>query len=318
MAKLLQVVGLEKHYPIQRGIWQRRVGTVRAVDGVSFELEQGETLGLVGESGCGKTTLARTIVRLTTPTAGHVLFDGMDVHGLDGQPLRKLRSKMQMIFQDPYSSLDPRMKIGASIGEPLAEHTSSSRTERQERIRELMEIVGLDPSFSDRYPHEFSGGQRQRIGIARALALNPNLIVCDEPISALDVSIQAQIVNLLQDIQERLGLSYLFIAHDLGMVRHLCDRVAVMYLGKIAEIGPGRDLFGKPRHPYTKALLASLPRPNQEHARKVLGGEIPSPAEPPEGCPFHTRCPDVEPQCRNETPELRSVGENHQAACHLI
>ena len=318
MAKLLQVVGLEKHYPIQRGIWQRRVGTVRAVDGVSFELEQGETLGLVGESGCGKTTLARTIVRLTTPTAGHVLFDGMDVHALDGRPLRKLRSKMQMIFQDPYSSLDPRMKIGASIGEPLAEHTSSSRTERQERIRELMEIVGLDPSFGDRYPHEFSGGQRQRIGIARALALNPNLIVCDEPISALDVSIQAQIVNLLKDIQEQFGLSYLFISHDLGMVRHLCDRVAVMYLGKIAEIGPGQDLFGKPRHPYTKALLASLPRPNQESARRVLGGEIPSPAEPPEGCPFHTRCPDVEPQCRNETPELRSVGENHQAACHLI
>ena len=318
MAKLLQVVGLEKHYPIQRGIWQRRVGTVRAVDGVSFELEQGETLGLVGESGCGKTTLARTIVRLTTPTAGHVLFDGMDVHGLDGQPLRKLHSKMQMIFQDPYSSLDPRMKIAASIGEPLAEHTSASRTERQERIRELMEIVGLDPSFSDRYPHEFSGGQRQRIGIARALALNPNLIVCDEPISALDVSIQAQIVNLLKDIQERFGLSYLFISHDLGMVRHLCDRVAVMYLGKFAEIGPGQDLFGKPRHPYTKALLASLPRPNQERARKVLGDEIPSPAEPPDGCPFHTRCPDVEPQCRNETPALRSVGETHQAACHLI
>ncbi len=318
MAKLLQVVGLEKHYPIQRGIWQRRVGTVRAVDGVSFELEQGETLGLVGESGCGKTTLARTIVRLTTPTAGHVLFDGMDVHGLEGQPLRKLRSKMQMIFQDPYSSLDPRMKIGASIGEPLAEHTSSSRTERQERIRELMEIVGLDPSFSDRYPHEFSGGQRQRVGIARALALNPNLIVCDEPISALDVSIQAQIVNLLRDIQKRFGLSYLFISHDLGMVRHLCDRVAVMYLGKIAEIGSGQDLFGKPQHPYTKALLASRPRPNQERARQVLGGEIPSPAAPPEGCAFHTRCPDVEPQCRSEAPELRAVGENHQAACHLV
>ena len=318
MAKLLQVVGLEKHYPIQRGIWQRRVGTVRAVDGVSFELEEGETLGLVGESGCGKTTLARTIVRLTTPTAGHVLFDGMDVHGLDRHPLRKLRSKMQMIFQDPYSSLNPRMKIGASIGEPLAEHTSSSRTERQERIRELMEIVGLDPSFSDRYPHEFSGGQRQRIGIARALALNPNLIVCDEPISALDVSIQGQIVNLLKDIQERFGLSYLFVSHDLGMVRHLCDRVAVMYLGKIAEIGSGQDLFRKPRHPYTKALLASLPRPNQERARQVLGGEIPSPAEPPAGCRFHTRCPEVEPRCRSETPELRGVGENHQAACHLV
>ena len=318
MAKLLQVVGLEKHYPIQRGIWQRKVGTVRAVDGVSFELEKGETLGLVGESGCGKTTLARTIVRLTTPTAGHVLFDGMDVHGLDRQPLRKLRSKMQMIFQDPYSSLDPRMKIGTSIGEPLAEHTRSSRTERQERIRELMEIVGLDPSFSNRYPHEFSGGQRQRIGIARALALNPNLIVCDEPISALDVSIQGQIVNLLKDIQERFGLSYLFISHDLGMVRHLCDRVAVMYLGKIAEIGSGQDLFRKPRHPYTKALLASLPRPNQERARQVLGGEIPSPAEPPAGCRFHTRCPEVEPRCRSETPELRGVGENHQAACHLV
>ena len=210
----------------------------------------------------------------------------MDVHGLDRQPLRKLRSKMQMIFQDPYSSLDPRMKIGTSIGEPLAEHTRSSRTERQERIRELMEIVGLDPSFSNRYPHEFSGGQRQRIGIARALALNPNLIVCDEPISALDVSIQGQIVNLLKDIQERFGLSYLFISHDLGMVRHLCDRVAVMYLGKIAEIGSGQDLFRKPRHPYTKALLASLPRPNQERARQVLGGEIPSPAEPPGGVPL--------------------------------
>ncbi len=318
MAKLLQVVGLEKHYPIQRGIWQRRVGTVRAVDGVSFELEAGETLGLVGESGCGKTTLARTIVRLTTPTAGHVLFDGVDVHGLERQPLRKLRSKMQMIFQDPYSSLDPRMKIGASIGEPLAEHTSSSRTERQERIRELMEIVGLDPSFSDRYPHEFSGGQRQRIGIARALALNPNLIVCDEPISALDVSIQGQIVNLLKDIQKRFGLAYLFISHDLSMVRHMCDRVAVMYLGKIAEIGSGQDLFRNPRHPYTKALLASLPRPNRKRARQVLGGEIPSPAAPPAGCRFHTRCPEVEPQCRSEIPELREVGKKHQAACHLV
>ncbi len=318
MAKLLQVVGLEKHYPIQRGIWQRRVGTVRAVDGVSFELEEGETLGLVGESGCGKTTLARTVVRLTTPTAGQVLFDGMDVHRLDRRALRELRSKMQMVFQDPYSSLNPRMKIGASIGEPLVEHTSSSREERQERVRELMEIVGLDPSFSNRYPHEFSGGQRQRIGIARALALNPKLIVCDEPISALDVSIQGQIVNLLKDIQERFGLGYLFISHDLGMVRHLCDRVAVMYLGKMVEIGSGEDLFRTPQHPYTKALLASLPRADHKRARRVLGGEIPSAAKPPEGCRFHTRCPEVEPRCRSEEPELRTVGGKRQTACHLV
>ena len=322
MTPVLEVVGLKKYFPIERGIWQRKVGTVRAVDGVTFQVARGETLGLVGESGCGKTTVARTVVRLSKPTAGHIFFEGTDLHGLGAQDLRKIRPKLQMIFQDPYSSLNPRMNVGRSIGEPLQEHTSLSKAERLERIARLMNIVGLDPGFVRRYPHEFSGGQRQRIGIARALALNPDVIVCDEPISALDVSIQAQIVNLLEDVQDQFGLTYLFISHDLGIIRHMCDRVVVMYLGKIAEIGSAENMFRHPLHPYTKALLSSLPRRNfrgeQRPERIVLSGEIPSPSEPPTGCPFNTRCPYVEPQCREHAPELRDVGGGHQVACHLV
>ena len=322
MTTLLDVVGLKKYFPVRRGIWQRRVGTVRAVDDVTFKVLKGETLGLVGESGSGKTTIARTVVRLTAPTAGHVLFDGQDLDSLHTKDLRKIRPKMQMIFQDPYSSLNPRMNVGRLIGEPLLEHTTLSTADRRARTAELMSIVGLDPEFADRYPHEFSGGQQQRIGIARALVLNPSLVICDEPISALDVSIQAQIVNLFEDVQERFGLTYLFISHDLGMIRHMCNRVAVMYLGRIAEMGSADDVYRHPQHPYTKALLSSVPRPNprvrRERERIVLSGEIPSPSDPPSGCSFNTRCPFVAPQCRTHRPELREVAPNHQAACHLV
>ena len=309
MPTLLEVVELKKHFPVRRGVWQRAVGTVYAVDDVSFQITRGETLGLVGESGCGKTTIARTVVRLSSPTAGRILFEGRDLEGLSTRELRKVRPKMQMIFQDPYSSLNPRMNVGRLIGEPLLEHTNANKIERREKISELMNIVGLDPGFMRRYPHEFSGGQRQRIGIARALALNPDLVICDEPISALDVSIQGQIVNLLEDVQDEFGLTYLFISHDLGMIRHMCDRVAVMYLGKIAEIGSGDDIYLRAQHPYTKALLSSVPRPNPKSRRErmVLSGEIPSPTEPPTGCRFSTRCPLVEPRCKQQPPDLREV-----------
>ncbi len=317
---LLDVIGLKKHYPVRRGVWQQIVGAVRAVDGVTLHVDRGETLGLVGESGCGKSTLARTVVRLTTPTSGHVVFDGSDVHRLGARELRKLRPRLQMVFQNPYASLDPRMNVGATIGEPLQECTSLTRAERRARVLELMDIVRLDRGFLGRYPHEFSGGQRQRIGIARALAPNPELVICDEPISALDVSIQAQIINLLRDVQARFGLAYLFISHDLGMVRHVCDRVAVMYLGRIVEIGPADTVFRDPQHPYTKALLASVPirDPRLRQTRAALSGEPPSQTAPPRGCRFHTRCPLVEPRCREEEPELRAAGVDHEAACHLI
>ncbi len=322
MTPVLDVIGLKKHYAVHRGFWQRTVGTVRAVDGVTLRLSRGETLGLVGESGCGKTTIARTIVRLSRPTAGRVVFDGRDLDTLGATALRKIRPRMQMIFQDPYASLNPRMNAGSLIGEPLVEHTRLGRADRRARVADLMQVVGLEPGLATRYPHEFSGGQRQRIGIARALVLNPDLVICDEPISALDVSIQAQIVNLLEDVQDQLGLTYLFISHDLGMIRHMCSRVAVMYLGQIAEIGPGEDLYRHPQHPYTKALLASVP---QSHAgargsreRIVLSGEIPSPTNPPAGCRFHTRCPYVEPRCRTHPPELRDVGDARLVACHLV
>ena len=322
MTTVLDVVGLKKYFPVRRGIWQRRVGTVRAVDDVTFRVVRGETLGLVGESGCGKTTIARTVVRLTTPTEGHILFDGRNLDSLNTKDLRKMRPKMQMIFQDPYSSLNPRMNVGRLIGEPLLEHSTLNKVDRRARVAELMSIVGLDPTFADRYPHEFSGGQQQRIGIARALILNPELVICDEPISALDVSIQAQIMNLFKDVQDRFGLTYLFISHDLGMIRHMCNRVAVMYLGRIAEMGLAEDIYRRPQHPYTKALLSSVPRPNRkvrrERERIVLSGEIPSPTEPPSGCSFNTRCPFVEPQCKEHRPELREVAPNHQAACHLV
>ncbi len=320
MSTVLEVVELKKHFPVRRGIWQRAAGTVRAVDDVSFQVPRGKTLGLVGESGCGKTTIARTVVRLSRPTAGQILFEGRDLESLSAGELRKVRPKMQMVFQDPYSSLNPRMNVGRVIGEPLLEHTSASKAERKDRISELMNIVGLDPGFMSRYPHEFSGGQRQRIGIARALALNPDLIICDEPISALDVSIQGQIVNLLEDVQDQFGLTYLFISHDLGMIRHMCDRVAVMYLGRIAEIGTGEDIYRRPQHPYTKALLSSVPQPNPKSRREriVLSGEIPSPTDPPAGCRFNTRCPVVEPRCKEQPPDLREVGQNHKVACHLV
>ena len=316
------MVGLKKHFPVHRGLWQRQLGSVRAVDGVSFGLERGETLGLVGESGCGKTTVARTVLRLTKPTAGHVVFDGVDLDDASARELRALRPRMQMIFQDSYGSLDPRMSVGRSIGEPLIEHTELSRSQRKHRVGELMGLVGLDPSLADRSPHEFSGGQRQRVGIARALALEPDLIVCDEPISALDVSIQAQIVNLLKRVQEQFGLTYLFISHDLGMVKHLCDRVAVMYLGKIVESASAKALFQEPKHPYTRALFSSVPRMRgQAHEageRIVLSGEMPSPAEPPSGCRFHTRCPYVEARCRREEPALRTIDAGRRVACHLV
>jgi oligopeptide/dipeptide ABC transporter ATP-binding protein len=322
MSPLLDVVDLEKHFPLHRGALQRSAGAIRAVDGVTFAVQPRETLALVGESGCGKTTTARTVLRLAQPTGGRVLFDGMDLGELSTRELRALRPRMQMIFQDPYGSLDPRMSVGRSVAEPLLEHTALGRGERRERVAELFRIVGLDPSHARRSPHEFSGGQRQRVGIARALALEPDLLVCDEPISALDVSIQAQIVNLLEELQEQLGLTYLFISHDLRMVRHLADRVAVMYLGKIVETGAADPLFGQPRHPYTKALFSSVSRLDRAARRGrdriVLVGDPPSPASPPPGCRFSTRCPYAEAQCRVEEPELRTVDGEHQVACHLV
>ena len=318
---LLEVRELVKHYPVRRGLMQRRAGTVHAVDGVSFQVRRGETLGLVGESGCGKTTVARTVVRLLEPTSGTVRFGGRNVHEVEGAELRSLRARLQMVFQDPYSSLNPRRTVGDSIAEPLLEHDATGRDEREARVAELMRLVGLDPALRARYPHEFSGGQRQRVGIARALALEPELVVCDEPIAALDVSIQGQIVNLLKDVQARMGLAYLFISHDLRMVRHLCDRVAVMYLGKIVESGPVDDVYGSPRHPYTRALLGSIARtPGGEagEGRRPLEGELPSPEEPPSGCRFRTRCPVVESRCAEDEPALRAVGEGHSAACVLV
>ena len=322
MRTLLDIVNLKKHYPVKRGFWQRTVGTIKAVDGISLQLNRGETVGLVGESGCGKTTVAKTIVQLSKPTAGHIVFKGLDLQNLSTKELIKIRPQLQMIFQDPYASLNPRMNTGRIIDEPMTEHTLMSGVERKSRVDELMSIVGLDNELISRYPHELSGGQRQRIGIARAIVLNPDLIICDEPVSALDVSIQAQIVNLLEDIQEKFGLTYLFISHDLGMIKHLCTRVAVMYLGQIVELGNKEDLYKHPQHPYTKALIAAAPqlhlRARHSRERVLLSGEIPNPEKPPAGCRFHTRCPYVEPRCREQQPELRELGEGHYASCHLI
>jgi oligopeptide transport system ATP-binding protein len=309
------------HFPIYSGLLRRKVGEVKAVDDVSFDIAAGETLGLVGESGCGKSTTGRAILRLYHPTGGEVRLEGRDIARLEGGALRALRPKMQMIFQDPQASLNPRMTVGSIIAEPLDEHARLSRSERRVRVLDLMDAVGLNRRFANRYPHEFSGGQRQRIGIARALALHPKFIVCDEPIAALDVSIQAQVVNLLEDLQERFGLTYLFISHDLSMVRHLATRVAVMYLGRIAEVAPSDALYRRPLHPYSEALISAVPSPDPEvearRKRIILEGDVPSPVSPPAGCVFHTRCPKVFDRCRVEVPRLLDKGEGRHVACHL-
>jgi len=317
---LVKVDDLKMYFPIYTGLFRRHTGDVKAVDGVSFAILPGETLGLVGESGCGKSTVGRALLRLYEPTAGRVIIDGEDIATLAPEALRKKRPTMQMVFQDPQASLNPRMSLSDIIAEPLVEHTRMSAAERLERVFELMDAVGLNRRFANRYPHEFSGGQRQRIGIARALALNPKFIVCDEPIAALDVSIQAQVVNLLEDLQEKFGLTYLFISHDLSMVRHIADRVAVMYLGRIAELSPRDALYAKPLHPYAEALLSAVNEPDPSRARRsriILKGDVPSPANPPKGCSFCTRCPKVFAPCRTLRPELTEVEPGRFVACHL-
>jgi oligopeptide transport system ATP-binding protein len=319
---LLRVEDLKMHFPIYRGVFQRQVGAVHAVDGVSFDVRRGETLGLVGESGCGKSTTGRTILQLYKPTAGKVHFDGVDLVALKGEELRVMRRKMQMIFQDPYASLNPRMTVSDTIGEPLMVHNVATGKEIEERVAHLLKVVGLNPSFASRYPHEFSGGQRQRIGIARALALQPSFIVCDEPISALDVSIQAQVVNLLEELQEEFNLTYLFIAHDLSMVRHISKRVAVMYLGVIMELADRDDLYLNPLHPYTQALLSAVPIPDPIadalRTRTILEGDVPSPVNPPSGCRFRTRCPIADKICAESRPDFREVTPGHFVACHFV
>jgi oligopeptide/dipeptide ABC transporter ATP-binding protein len=317
---LLQVKDLVKHFPIREGfIFSRPVGFVQAVDGVSFHIKKGETLGLVGESGCGKSTTGRLILRLIEKTSGEIFFEGKDISKLSRAEMRDLRSSMQIIFQDPYGSLNPRMTVGEIIREPLEIHGVATKKEREKRVREILEVVGLSLLHARRYPHEFSGGQRQRIGVARALALHPRLIVCDEAVSALDVSIKAQIVNLLRDLQKEFNLTYLFIAHDLSVIRHMSSRIAVMYLGKIVELADKKDLYHAPQHPYTEALLSAIPTLDQSLQKKriLLEGDVPSPIQPPRGCRFHTRCRDVEEICKVEEPPLMDIGGNHSVACHL-
>jgi oligopeptide transport system ATP-binding protein len=309
------------YFPILRGVLRRKAGEIKAVDDVSLDINEGETLGLVGESGCGKSTTGRAILRLYQPTAGAIELQGRDIARLEGNALRSLRPRMQMIFQDPQASLNPRMTVGSIIAEPLDEHAKLNKAVRRARVMELMDAVGLSRGFANRYPHEFSGGQRQRIGIARALALNPKFIVCDEPIAALDVSIQAQVVNLLEDLQEKLGLTYLFISHDLSMVRHIADRVVVMYLGRVAEVAPADVLYARPLHPYTEALISAVPSPDPEvevnRKHIVLKGDVPSPASPPRGCVFNTRCPRVFDRCYVDVPALLDHASGRQVACHL-
>jgi oligopeptide/dipeptide ABC transporter ATP-binding protein len=318
---ILDVKDLKMYFPVTRGLLRRKVADVKAVDGITFSLQRGETLGLVGESGCGKTTTGRCILRLYEPTAGQILFEGEDISSLPEKETRHIRSQIALIFQDPYSSLDPRQSAGSIVGEPLKiHHMDGSRSEYKDKVEQLFRLVGLDPSMMDRFPHEFSGGQRQRIGVARALACEPSLVVCDEPISALDVSIQAQIINLLEELQEGLkGLTYLFIAHDLSVVRHISDRVAVMYLGRIVEMTQARMLYQNPLHPYTIALLSAVPIADpfvdKERRRIILKGEVPSPLNPPPGCSFHPRCFQAIPECSQVVPPLRDVGGGHQVAC---
>ena len=320
--KLVRVLNLKKYFPITQGLLiQRHAGDIKAVDSVSFDIYQGETLGLVGETGCGKTTVGRTLLYLYEPTAGQVLFDGIDLTTLSESKLRHVRRRMQIIFQDPYASLNPRMTVGSILASPLEVHGLARGREKRDRVQELLRLVGLNPDFVNRYPHEFSGGQRQRIGIARALALNPDLVVCDEPISSLDVSIQAQVVNLLEELQDRLGLTYLFIAHDLSMVRHISDRIAVMYLGKIVELADRDEIYLHSTHPYTQALMSAVPVPDPDIAKSrhriILEGDIPSPANPPEGCNFNTRCPVAKEICFKEDPVYREIQEKHWVACHF-
>jgi oligopeptide transport system ATP-binding protein len=316
---LLHVDNLMMHFPIRRGVFQRQVGAVRAVDGVSFDVTRGETLGLVGESGCGKSTTGRTILQLYKPTAGDVSFEGVNLVTLKGEQMRQMRRKIQMIFQDPYASLNPRMTVGQLVGEPLMVHNVATGAEINDRVAHLLELVKLNPAFATRYPHEFSGGQRQRIGVARALALQPSFVICDEPISALDVSIQAQVVNLLEELQEQFNLTYLFIAHDLSMVKHISDRIAVMYLGVIVELATRDELHARPLHPYTQALLSAVPIPDPiadaKRERIILKGDVPSPANPPSGCRFRTRCPIAEGICAESRPDFREIKPGHFVAC---
>ena len=317
---LLKVKNLKKYFPVRGGILSKIIGYVQAVDEISFNIKEGETLGLVGESGCGKTTTGRTIIRLLEPTAGEVDFKGENVFKLSKEELRKARRNIQIIFQDPFGSLNPRMTVGEIVGESLIIHKiAKNKKEKEERVKELLETVGLNAGHTRRYPHEFSGGQRQRIGIARALALNPKLIICDEPVSALDVSIQAQVMNLLEDLQEKFNLTYLFIAHDLSVVKHISDRVAVMYLGKIVELSSTSELYDNTQHPYTEALLSAVPIPDPtlKRQRIVLEGDVPSPFKPPTGCRFHPRCKYVKPICSQEEPELIDIGNGHFVACHF-
>ncbi len=319
---VIEILNLKMYFPITRGLLQRRVGEIKAVDDVSFQIRKNETLGLVGESGCGKTTIGRTILRLYKPTSGKIIFDGTDISGMKEDRIRPLRSQVGAIFQDPYGSLNPRQTARTIVGMPLIVHDLVKKKNFNEKVEELFRLVGLDPSMMDRVPHEFSGGQRQRIGIARALACQPNLIICDEPVSALDVSIQAQIINLLENLQVQLGLTYLFIAHDLSVVQHISNRVAVMYLGRIIEITNSRELYSNPLHPYTKALLSAVPVPNpvieRKRMRVVLKGEVPSPADPPMGCHFHPRCNLATSECREANPTLRDVGNGHEVACFKV
>ena len=316
---LLEVENLKKYFPIRGGSFGKKIGEVKAVDGVSFVIHKGETLGLVGESGCGKSTTGRMLLRLLEPSEGNIYFEGTDIRKLSNPEMRKMRREMQMVFQDPFASLNPRHTVGKILEEPFIVHGEKDKKVRKEKVYELLETVGLNSYHAKRYPHQFSGGQRQRIGIARALAVNPKLIVADEPVSALDVSIQSQILNLLQDLQQKYHLTYLFIAHDLGVVRHISDRVGVMYLGRLVELSESERLYDTPKHPYTEALLSAVPIPDVEYVqnRIILTGDVPSSANPPTGCPFHTRCPKVMEKCKTNVPNFKEIGKGHYTACHL-